>query len=637
MDTTPTTPTTSLEQFLRQRSELLALCEHLLPVLETLNLPALYNEVRHLRQRLESETLKVLVMGEGNRGKSTVINALLRQKLLPAYPVPTTGVRCEVKWGQQPGAMLHYRPAGDGSRRQPRNVPLTEIETYLVLDGDNEKLPEYERIEVFSPLAPCEAGIEIIDTAGPFSVGPYDDDGLPDMTIAGIASMDAVLFVFGCDALPSKEESLQIDWMRCAGQEAIFFVCNRFDLVEPSGQAMVKRRFLTHLGRLTPYGEQNVFFTNAKGALAGYLKPDLEQVRRSNMPQVEEVLFDFLLQQRGKGKFTRCAIELKTVVRRASSVLPTKRLLLQMEEEALRVQRVQVDRRLDQLEEIQQRIYMLLTVVRHTMKSEVKVVAARFYLKLIPQVENWVQRYMPGEPSSTWDVFVGDAPKRLVKELTAFLTTEVQAEFQAWTESVLQELLFDRLSGMTQGLYRQCILFVSELAQARHEVLGRDDEYWGGSEEAMLKRVFGSDEGMADAFAPLATTVAKRGSFIWHPLALIAILLKNERIQTLMREEVNMEALRSAVGQEYRRELEVSLEQRADAIAEIVDNELSPFQEELEHVLDLELHCVRDLVRAGVEELQQGDGKHKMDVALRLLESLENELLTIDRELEAHL
>jgi Dynamin family len=302
-----------LEHFQWQRRRLISLSERLLKVLETLDMPVLYDEVRTQIGRLQTDTLKVLVVGEFNTGKSTVLNALLGQKILPAYPVPTTALLTEVKWGEQPRAILHYHPFGDGSQKIPLEVPIPELETYLVINGDEEKL--YERIELFWPLPLCRDGIELLD-----SPGLDDDDVYLEATIQRVPHVDAVLFVLGCDSLPTREESMLIDRMRCAGHDAIFFLCNRFDLVEPACREMVKRRRIAHLSPLTAYSGQYIFFTNAKGALTERINGNREPFEHSNLQQVEDALYTFL-QARGRDKLRRFAHELITEVHKASGAL----------------------------------------------------------------------------------------------------------------------------------------------------------------------------------------------------------------------------------------------------------------------------------------------------------------------------
>ncbi len=50
-----------------------------------------------------------MVLGEFKRGKSTFINALLGEEVLPSSAIPCTAVINEVKWGEQQRAILHFR------------------------------------------------------------------------------------------------------------------------------------------------------------------------------------------------------------------------------------------------------------------------------------------------------------------------------------------------------------------------------------------------------------------------------------------------------------------------------------------------------------------------------------------------
>lgn len=57
--------------------------------------------------QLNDDTLRVLVMGKFSSGKSTFLNALMGQKLLPAKPTPTTAVIGEIVYSESPEAILH--------------------------------------------------------------------------------------------------------------------------------------------------------------------------------------------------------------------------------------------------------------------------------------------------------------------------------------------------------------------------------------------------------------------------------------------------------------------------------------------------------------------------------------------------
>ena len=53
--------------------------------------------LKQLHQRVQSDRFKIMVLGEFKRGKSTFINALLGEEILPAYAVPCTAIINEIK------------------------------------------------------------------------------------------------------------------------------------------------------------------------------------------------------------------------------------------------------------------------------------------------------------------------------------------------------------------------------------------------------------------------------------------------------------------------------------------------------------------------------------------------------------
>ena len=613
---------TPLEEFHNQQRALILLCARLSLVLEGLNMPALYAEARSLEQRISAQSFKVLVTGEQGRGKSTIINALLGHKLLPAYPVPTTALRCEIRGGKRWEAILHYHPSPDGSRRQPRIISDAEFEALLMADSNQEDYDDHEWLEVLASLPSLDSGIEFIDTVAPFFVSPYDDDGSQEMLFPDIPSTDAILFVLGCDSLPTKEESLEIDRIQYADHKTIFYLCNRFDLVEPSVQELVKRRFTTHLSHFTPHPGQFIFFTNAKGALAGRLAGDLEQITSSHMFGVEAHLFHFLASVPGKEKLLRNVSELKDMVQVASKFLPAKKSLLQSELQELRARQAQAGRKIEQLDKIRQRIFILMNAVRQPMCSEIRVMATRFYLDVARKIEAWTQEFVPAQPQSMWDIYAGDSGRRLVKELTVFLTEAVQREFQEWTTSVLQATLYKELRAIESHLQRQLHSFVNDIADMLPEVYSTGPTAKKDNKRQLFERLFAPYNNILAISEDIARMVAERENFSWHSIVLIARMLQNETVRAALKDLEDRESsIRDVLAQAYCDELELSLGQRADAIASLVDNELCTLQEQLDHMLGLETQCARNIIDGGLVEQE-------------LLDALEKELVAVRDELD---
>lgn len=612
----------SLKEFQNQQQALIGLCQRLAQVLEALHMPTLYRQARAIEQRLHAETLRVLVVGERGRGKSTVINALLHEKLLPTYPVPTTARRCEIKWGEQASAILHYRAPRDGSSKQPRAVPIAQVASFLMAESDQEDTTELEWLEVALPLPTLEGGIEFIDTVAPFSVSAYDDDGVLETTPSELPRADAVLYVLASDFLPTREECMEIDRLRCAGHRALF-LCNRFELVEPPCQALVKRRFTTYLSRFTPLAEQCIFFTDAKGALAGYLSGDREQIKRSNMQAVETRLLHFLVTIRGKEKLQCYAEALKGVLNDAIRYLPAKQLLLSLDEQALQSRRSRAYRKSEPLEKTRQHISTLLNTARRSISTEINVLVTGFFLDIARRIEEWMHTYIPEQPETMWDVFSGDSGRRLVKELTTFLAEETQEEFRTWTDSGMQAMLLTAPERIACELERQLRLFVDDVAAVLPELFVADATHKSITKEELFERLFAHYKRLLTASRDIARRAAQRGSLAWHPTVLIATMLQKEPVRAILRGSQDEERIRDVVAQEYRRELEISSGRRADTIAALVDEELRALHEGLDAVLNLEIQNVRDIMSAAERQSAH---------AMQLLTALEENLLRMSEE-----
>ena len=70
-----------------------------------------------LRDRLDTTRLRILVVGEAKRGKSTVVNALLGRTVLPAGVVPLTAVPATVVHAAPVEEAIEVRFAGGGTDR----------------------------------------------------------------------------------------------------------------------------------------------------------------------------------------------------------------------------------------------------------------------------------------------------------------------------------------------------------------------------------------------------------------------------------------------------------------------------------------------------------------------------------------
>lgn len=138
---------------------------------------------------LAGQTARVAVVGEKKRGKSSLINALLRRPgLLPVDIDIATSVHVSVQSADAASA----RAVRDGDPAG-REIPLAQVAEYAALDPVTADMrhPDVRQVIVGLPDPLLGAGLVLIDTPG---VGGLVS-GHAELTLAALRQADALVFV----------------------------------------------------------------------------------------------------------------------------------------------------------------------------------------------------------------------------------------------------------------------------------------------------------------------------------------------------------------------------------------------------------------------------------------------------------
>ena len=105
----------------------------------------LFEEIKTLCES-EARPLHIAVVGEYSSGKSTFINALLQQEILPEGVLPTTGVATYIQQGQ-PSLLVSLH---NGIKSAYEESMLHELSTRKDLEATgNQWLKDVEQIDLF--------------------------------------------------------------------------------------------------------------------------------------------------------------------------------------------------------------------------------------------------------------------------------------------------------------------------------------------------------------------------------------------------------------------------------------------------------------------------------------------------------
>lgn len=164
--------------------------------------------------------IRVLVLGEAKRGKSTLVNALFERKLLPTGALPVTSVATTVIVGTTVDAEVRYL---DG-RVHP--IGVDEVAGLVSERGNPSNIKRVDTVRITAPSPHLPAGTEVVDTPGTGSVHHANTEE----SARARASVDLAVLVVAADPPVSAAElALATDVMTIAAAAAV--VVNKIDLV----------------------------------------------------------------------------------------------------------------------------------------------------------------------------------------------------------------------------------------------------------------------------------------------------------------------------------------------------------------------------------------------------------------------
>eukprot|EP00058_Branchiostoma_floridae_P024616 XP_002610106.1 hypothetical protein BRAFLDRAFT_89859 [Branchiostoma floridae] len=284
---------TCLQGLLQEMREILETCDaKILAQLEYEPCTADHKtKIAHHLEKLQSTDCPILVAGETSSGKSSLINVLLGEDLLPSHHLSCSSVICKLQYGEDQRAVVHYKD------KPPATIPLPtgkdDLAGHLFKKSDREKESGCREVDIYLPLEYLKSGIFIVDSPG---IG--ESDIMSAAVMEYLQQAFAFIYVIKSDnaggvqddrlkkLLKEVQSSRKQDKLHPLNPASAIFVCNRWDIVESHGPAeadKVKQDIIRKLRACWPgLQDHQVFFMNTERAArdlrAGYVADDLKSL-----------------------------------------------------------------------------------------------------------------------------------------------------------------------------------------------------------------------------------------------------------------------------------------------------------------------------------------------------------------------
>lgn len=433
---------------------------------------------RALRRRLEHERLQIAVLGQFKRGKSTFINALLGDNLLPTGVIPLTAIATFIAWRRQPLIVVHFK--SDTRTEEFAVHTADEIRNTLFRFVAEEANPEnrlgVERVDLFYPANILANGTVIIDTPGVGSTLQHNTEA----ALQVLPECDAAFFVISADP-PITEVELDYLHRLKSKTTRVFFILNKADYLRSNERRSVVafvQKVLAEKSLIDADGR--IFCISARDGLDARQNGNEKLLTTSGIVELEDHLVRSLA--RDKKRWLEEAVRSKAegMLAQASSELVLRMRALNMPIEELAAKSEAFQEALRSIED-QRRVTRDLLAGDHR----------RLRAALDSRIER-LRKEIAGKLANVIDTGLADTVSRASEEATRrALSAAMQDEFEAAREPLVSSFAADagaslrdckgRVDALVDRLRRTAaeIFDIPLGPETEHDVFALgEDPYW---------------------------------------------------------------------------------------------------------------------------------------------------------------
>ncbi len=296
---------------------------------------------RELMVKLAEDRFTLAVLGQFNRGKSSLMNALMGRQILPTGVLPLTSAITVLRFGSRERLVVERKGWSFAE-----TAPLSALAGYVTQQGNPNNEKRVERVYVELPLPFLRRGLEFVDTPG---VGSAVDANTAT-TIDFLPRCDAALFVTSVDTPLTAVETDLLFKLRQYVRKIIFII-NKTDLLDDQECQEVVAYIVGAFHRQMGTSSLRAYATSSRRGLAARVTRNPEAYRQSGLGALEEAISSFLAVEKSSTFLVAILDKAAAIASREARELDVAGQAQGISPEALRERLAQLQDRLHQRKE----------------------------------------------------------------------------------------------------------------------------------------------------------------------------------------------------------------------------------------------------------------------------------------------
>ncbi|GJD18859.1 unknown protein [Rivularia sp. IAM M-261] len=369
------------------------------------------DDIRVASNNLRTGVFRLMVLGDMKRGKSTFLNALIGERILPSDVNPCTAILTVLRYGAEKKVTVHF---DDG--KPPQTMDFDTFKVKYTIDPAEAKKLEQDNKQAFPgvthaiveyPLPLLEKGIEIVD-----SPGLNDTEARNELSLGYINNCHAILFVLRASQPCTLGERRYLEnYIKNRGL-SVFFLINAWDqvkeaLIDPDdvlelreAEERLRKVFHANLAEYCDIDGHNiyderVFELSSIQALRKRLKNPQADLDGTGFPPFMGALNTFLTRERAVSELRQVRTLARTASNNTKESIERRIPLLEQGVEELRSRINSVEPEFNKLTNIRDDFQTEILKTRDTQAHSISDSFRSYVLNLGNTFETDFLRYQP--------------------------------------------------------------------------------------------------------------------------------------------------------------------------------------------------------------------------------------------------